>query len=123
MLSDGSPTRTFCYITDAITGYYKALVNGRPGEAYNIGQDRPEISMRELADRLAAIGRELFELPGLGRQAEHRHPLSHRQSPTPVSRHLEGTARARFFDPQSILDEGFRRSVIWYAANAEGEDA
>ncbi len=33
MLSDGSPTRTFCYATDAIVGYYKVLVRGGAGEA------------------------------------------------------------------------------------------
>ena len=37
LLSDGSARRTFCYVADAVTGYYKILVNGRPGEAYNIG--------------------------------------------------------------------------------------
>src|ERR1700731_2332924 len=37
MLSDGSATRTFCYVTDAVTCYYKVLVKGRPGEAYNVG--------------------------------------------------------------------------------------
>ena len=25
LLSDGSPTRTFCYVSDAITGYFKIL--------------------------------------------------------------------------------------------------
>ncbi|MCS6947524.1 MAG: NAD-dependent epimerase/dehydratase family protein, partial [Steroidobacteraceae bacterium] len=50
MYSDGSPTRTFCYATDAIVGYYKVLVRGRSGEAYNIGIDRPEISIAELAE-------------------------------------------------------------------------
>ena len=49
MLSDGSPTRTFCYIADAIVGYYKILLRGEPGEAYNIGTEEPEISMAELA--------------------------------------------------------------------------
>jgi UDP-glucuronate decarboxylase len=48
MHSDGSPTRTFCYIADAIVGYYKILVKGKPGEAYNIGVEKPEISMADL---------------------------------------------------------------------------
>ena len=30
ILSDGSPTRTFCYISDAILGYLKALLYGKP---------------------------------------------------------------------------------------------
>ena len=49
MFSDGKPTRTFCYSGDSIVGYYKVLVNGRDGEPYNIGTEKPEISMSELA--------------------------------------------------------------------------
>ena len=33
MLSDGTPTRTFCYSADAITGYYKVLVRGHARRA------------------------------------------------------------------------------------------
>src|SRR6056297_2783849 len=64
MLSDGAPTRTFCYIADAIIGYYKVLVRGRPGEAYNIGLDTSETSMAELADKVTALGAELFGYTG-----------------------------------------------------------
>ncbi len=46
---DGAQTRTFCYITDAITGVLKTLLKGKPGEAYNIGNSDNEISMRNLA--------------------------------------------------------------------------
>ena len=59
-----SATRTFCYATDAITGYYKVLVRGRPGEPYNIGTETPEISMRELAEQIAAVARDAIRLPG-----------------------------------------------------------
>jgi UDP-glucuronate decarboxylase len=64
MLSDGSPTRTFCYIADAIVGYYKILIKGRPGEAYNIGVETPEISMAQLAEHVTSLGRELFGYTG-----------------------------------------------------------
>ncbi len=46
---DGHQTRTFCYITDAMIGFLKVLLKGKPGEAYNIGNDNNEISMRDLA--------------------------------------------------------------------------
>jgi len=46
---DGHQTRTFCYITDAIIGFMKVLLAGKSGEAYNIGNENNEISMRELA--------------------------------------------------------------------------
>ena len=46
---DGRQTRTFCYITDAITGFIKAILRGKPGEAYNIGNANNEIPMVDLA--------------------------------------------------------------------------
>lgn len=65
MYSDGSPTRTFCYISDAIIGYLKVLLHAKDGfEAYNIGMDRPEISIRELAEIYTEAGREIFGYSG-----------------------------------------------------------
>ena len=52
---DGSQTRTFCYISDAICGFIKTLLKGRPGEAYNIGNSDNEISMRNLANLFAEL--------------------------------------------------------------------
>ena len=46
---DGTQTRTFCYITDAITGFILVLLKGKAGEPYNIGNADSEISMRDLA--------------------------------------------------------------------------
>ncbi len=51
----GQQTRTFCYITDAIVGFLKVLINGNPGEAYNIGNPMPELSMLELSKMLEHI--------------------------------------------------------------------
>ena len=64
MLSDGSPTRTFCYVADAVCGYYKVLVRGHQGEAYNVGVETPEISMRQLAEKIVACSREMFGYDG-----------------------------------------------------------
>ena len=44
----GNQTRTFCYYTDAIEGIVKVINKGDNGETYNIGNDKPEISMIEL---------------------------------------------------------------------------
>jgi len=46
---DGHQTRTFCYITDAMTGFLKVLLAGSAGEAYNVGNEHNEISMNDLA--------------------------------------------------------------------------
>jgi UDP-glucuronate decarboxylase len=49
---DGSQTRTFCYITDAINGFLRVLIDGHPGEPYNIGNPKPEISMIDLVKHI-----------------------------------------------------------------------
>ena len=52
---DGRQTRTFCYVTDAISGFLKTLLNGKAGEPYNIGNSNNEISMADLAKTFSAV--------------------------------------------------------------------
>jgi len=52
---DGRQTRTFCYITDAISGFLKTLLKGKPGEPYNIGNSDNEISMADLANMFSMV--------------------------------------------------------------------
>jgi UDP-glucuronate decarboxylase len=47
--SDGTPTRTFCYIADAIAGYIQVLIYEQ-FDCFNIGMDQPEITVLQLAD-------------------------------------------------------------------------
>ena len=49
LFSDGSPTRAFCYISDALEGFIRVLLLGKPGDSYDIGNDSEEISMLKLA--------------------------------------------------------------------------
>jgi len=51
----GTQTRTYCYIADGIVGFLRVLLEGVAGEAYNIGNDAPEITVRELADMMNSI--------------------------------------------------------------------
>lgn len=63
ILSDGTPTRTFCYISDAITGYLKVLLHGS-FDVFNIGMDKPELSVREFAEFFNAQGKAIFDYQG-----------------------------------------------------------
>lgn len=116
LLSDGSATRTFCYVADAVDGYYRALVSGRRGEAYNIGVDRPEISIRELADRMAAIGTGLLRysgkvIAGVSDDPEYLTDNPNRRCP------VIDKARAELdYHPEVDLDDGLERSLRWYLA-------
>lgn len=59
IFSDGLSTRTFTYIADAIVGYLKALYYGK-FDYFNIGMDRPEITIRRLAEIYAGSGKRVF---------------------------------------------------------------
>ncbi|HEY3782981.1 MAG TPA: NAD-dependent epimerase/dehydratase family protein [Fimbriimonadaceae bacterium] len=63
ILSSGSPTRTFCYVADALAGYLKCLTHGK-FDYFNIGIEGPEISVRELADIYAQLGADLCGYTG-----------------------------------------------------------
>ncbi|MDD4834067.1 MAG: NAD-dependent epimerase/dehydratase family protein [Lutispora sp.] len=53
--SDGNPTRSFCYISDAISGFIKVLMSNFNGEVFNIGNDEAELTMYQLAEKIAGI--------------------------------------------------------------------
>lgn len=53
--SDGGATRVFCYIADATEAYFKILLDGLNGEAYNVSSDKGLISIRELAYILVGL--------------------------------------------------------------------
>jgi len=122
MLSDGSPTRTFCYIADAIIGYLKVLVRGRAGEAYNIGSESPEISMGEMADRLALAAADLFGYSGKvirGVSADKDYLVDNPNRRCP---NLDKARTELGFNPAIDLEEGLRRMLIWYSANQHPEE-
>jgi nucleoside-diphosphate-sugar epimerase len=122
LLSDGSPRRTFCYVADAVIGYYKALVNGRSGEAYNIGVEAPEISIAELAAHVVRLSAELFGYQGrvVRRQSQDESYLVD----NPVRRCPDITkARTELgYAPSVSIGEGLRRSLCWYADHRTAED-
>jgi len=123
MFSDGSPKRTFCYVADAIVGYYKILLRGRQGEAYNIGVEEPEISVVDLAQKIVDIAGELFGYEGkVVRQASNDkdYLIDNPNRRCPVI----AKARAELgYRPSIGLDEGLRRLLLWYFENRVAEEA
>ena len=123
LLSDGRPTRTFCYVADAIVGYYKVLLRGRAGEPYNIGIEQPEISMRELAEQVAEAAREILGYEGRVVVAESEEQDYLTDNPNRRCPDIQKARQELGFEPQVDLADGIRRSLIWYRENHDGEDA
>jgi dTDP-glucose 4,6-dehydratase/UDP-glucuronate decarboxylase len=110
-------------VADAIVGYYKILIIGKPGEAYNIGVESPEISMRELADKVTGIARDLFGYQG--RVVQHASSDRNYLIDNP-NRRCPDIAKARRelnYHPGIPLEEGLQRALIWYSENRNAEDA
>jgi len=117
ILSDGSPKRTFCYATDAITGYYKVLVRGGLGEPYNIGIDRPEISVAQLAEHVVKAAAGLVGYKGkvvLGHSNEADYLIDNPNRRCPV---IDKARTELGFNPRVLPEEGIARTLIWYSHN------
>jgi len=123
MLSDGSPSRTFCYATDAIVGYYKVLVRGGSAEAYNIGIEKPEITMAQLAQMVVKAAGELFGYRGkvvLGQAQEADYLVDNPNRRCPI---ITKARQDLGYDPKVLVDEGVYRSLVWYYHNQVAEAA
>ena len=51
----GKQTRTYCYITDAMEGFIRVVCYGKSGSAYNIGNNNPEVSVKDIFKILKKI--------------------------------------------------------------------
>jgi nucleoside-diphosphate-sugar epimerase len=115
MLSDGTATRTFCYVADAVIGYFKVLVKGEPGEAFNIGIEEPEVSVADFARAMATAAVELFDYKGgvvtaPPPDADYLKDNPNRRCPVMTK------AREQLgFEPKIDLNQGLRKLLAWYA--------
>lgn len=104
----GNQTRTFCYITDAIVGFLLVLLKGVPGEAYNVGNPEPELSMLALADRIEKVLKR--KVPRNLAQYPDSYPADEPLRRCPDIR----KARLQVgFEPRIDFDEGLRRFLDW----------
>lgn len=108
ILSDGKPTRTFCYITDAITGYFKVLTYGS-FDIFNIGIEKPEITIAELAQIYVDAGKKVSGYRGRVRleapkEADYMTDNPNRRCP------IIGHAREKLgYSPSISVNEGVER--------------
>jgi UDP-glucuronate decarboxylase len=117
ILSDGTPTRTFCYISDAITGYLKVMLHGR-FDVFNIGMDKPEISVRQFAEYFNKAGKEVF-----GYQGQISFNVSQDQDylTDNPNRRCPDISKARnllSYSPQVLVEQGIHRYLSFlYSLN------
>jgi UDP-glucuronate decarboxylase len=108
LYGSGVQTRTFCYIVDALVGFLLTVLRGVPGEVYNIGNPRPEVSMKDLVQMIERV---------LGRPVAYNvieYPDSY-PADEPMRR-CPDIRKARLqlkYEPRIPLEEGLRRFLSW----------
>ena len=92
-------------------------------EPYNIGIERPEIAIAELAQKLIDTARELFDYRG--RLVRKPNPDGAYLVDNPNRRcpNIDKARQHLGYNPTILVDEGLRRSLIWYHYNREAEEA
>lgn len=59
---DGSPVRSFIYMTDAIVGVLTVLIKGENGQAYNVCNEDAEATVLEFAEIMSSCTKETVEI-------------------------------------------------------------
>jgi dTDP-glucose 4,6-dehydratase/UDP-glucuronate decarboxylase len=59
LYSDGKPTRSFCYVSDAVSALLEMVLSDKAWKLYNVGNSTTEISMSELASITGEIAQSL----------------------------------------------------------------
>lgn len=120
ILSDGSPTRTFCYVSDALAGYLLCLLHGR-FDTFNIGTEKPEIMVRELAEIYRAAGADIFGYSGAVRYDKSEDPDYMTDNPNRRCPIISKARRELGYDPVVPIDDGVRRYLKFLKFEAGAE--
>lgn len=101
------PTRTYCPVQNTLAGLILALVNGAPSEIYNIGLDKPEISVIELIEMINSccnlnIQYDLVQPPDV-----YQHEPLRRCPDISKAKSEIG------YDPSFSLEMGLKRFIQW----------
>lgn len=108
--SDGSARRTFCYVSDAVKAYFKVLLDGETGSAYNVGNQFQETSVKELANILV----DLYPERHLNvKIIIDDNDMTYGKMKSPVKRTVPDVSKLISLGWQPIvsISEGFKRTI------------
>ena len=100
---DGSQTRDFTYVDDAVSATRAALSRPAPDLAYNVGGGH-RVTVTGLLDAMERVS---------GRKIERRHVPPPPGDPPDTSADTTRARRDLGFEPQFDLEEGLRRQWTW----------
>ena len=111
--SDGSPTRSFCYITDAIRAFFRVLMLAPSGSICNVGNDTEEISVKNTAELIKKTVKTPIEIK-FEKSDDPNYVVNNPQRRCPDLKFIKKTVG---YEPEISLEEGLRRAYVWYKEN------
>ena len=111
--SDGSPTRSFCYVSDAIIAFLKLLFSKHDGIICNVGNDE-EISMENVAKMI----QNMMETPISIKMIKSEDPNYTKDNPQRRCPDLSLIKKSIDYVPKMNLEEGLKRIYTWYRSNS-----
>ena len=108
--SDGSARRTFCYVSDAVKAYFLILLNGEKGNAYNVGNQFQETSIKELTETLV----HLYPEKKLNVVIDiDSNSITYAKMKSPVKRTVPDISKVMKLGwiPSISIAEGFKRTI------------
>lgn len=109
---DGTPRRTFMYVTDAISAMLTVMLEGETGNAYNVCTEKCEASVLELAQLMAGNAK--------GRNVEITYNMETRKNDPAVTQVVSvvlgdsSKLRNLGWDSKISLEEACRRMMTYY---------
>jgi dTDP-glucose 4,6-dehydratase/UDP-glucuronate decarboxylase len=118
LFSDGRASRAFCYVADAVRAMCRILLSDGDGEAFNVGNDEKEVSIRGLSE----IMRQVAGPPWLDIQYRASQDV-HYTTDNPQRRCPDLTKlRSRFpWEPKVTLESGLTRTLSYYQETIRAE--
>ncbi len=108
----GNQTRTYCYITDAMEGFLRVLYFGKSGEVYNIGNNKPEVSVKKIYNIFQKIYDKKIKANFI------KHPKSYpNDEPQRRCPDIRKAKQHLFYYPKVKLEDGLKRYLDWAKTN------
>ncbi len=114
--SDGTAVRAFCYVTDAVDGILRVMVNGNDNEAYNLSNVKEPIMIRDLAQKLVDLSNGDISLKFKEASMEVLKGYTSYKMVNMDNSKLESLG----WNPCISLDEGLKRTLKYFEIEKNG---
>ncbi len=108
----GSQTRTYCYVTDAIEGFLRVIHYGKSGEVYNIGNSKPEVTVKETYKIFKKIFTKKIRARFISHPKSYPNDEPQRRRPD-----ISKAKKDLKYKPKIQLEEGLEKFIDWAKKN------